>query len=209
LLAATSVKTLLGLVTEGLMLRERAHDYTKKFVRRFLVKSGAWEWARLQAANNNMSHEAGTGPTPEAVHSSKEQQDDWRDDFEEALRELEEEEAEAEVEASLPETGESLQETEHNAAVEPSEDGATRVLNLENVQAVFDELVRPALQADGGDITLVKVEDNNVYVELIGACSTCPSATVTMKMGIEQMLHDEFPELGELINVAGEPQPFF
>jgi Fe-S cluster biogenesis protein NfuA len=82
-------------------------------------------------------------------------------------------------------------------------------LNEENVQLVLDESVRPALQADGGDISLVKIEENNIYVELIGACASCPSSTMTMKMGIEQMLHDEFPDLNELINMNDPVQPFF
>lgn len=69
------------------------------------------------------------------------------------------------------------------------------------VQAVLDEMVRPALQSDGGDITLVKVEDNDVHVRLVGACSSCPSSTVTMKMGVERLLREEFPQMRELVQV--------
>jgi len=74
-------------------------------------------------------------------------------------------------------------------------------LNRQNVEDVLDEMVRPALNADGGDITLVKVEDNNVYVRLVGACSTCPSSVMTMQMGVERLLKEEFPSLNELIQV--------
>ena len=63
------------------------------------------------------------------------------------------------------------------------------------------DMVRPALQSDGGDLTLVKVDNNDVYVELTGACQTCPSSIVTMQMGIERLLQEEFPQFGRLIRV--------
>jgi Fe-S cluster biogenesis protein NfuA len=76
-------------------------------------------------------------------------------------------------------------------------------LTWEQVQALFEDSVRPALQSDGGDITLVKVEHNDVYVELTGACHTCPSSIVTMQNGIERLLAEEFPQFGRLIRVDG------
>ena len=63
-------------------------------------------------------------------------------------------------------------------------------------------MVRPALQGDGGDISLIKVEDNSIYVRLVGACSTCPSSIMTMKMGVEALLREEFPSLNELVDVT-------
>ena len=74
-------------------------------------------------------------------------------------------------------------------------------MNLEDVQEILDEMVRPALQADGGDITLLKVENNDIYVKLVGSCSTCPSSVMTMKMGVERLLMEEFPGMGQLIQV--------
>ena len=74
-------------------------------------------------------------------------------------------------------------------------------LNRENVEEVLDEMVRPALNADGGDISLIKIEDKDIYVRLVGACSTCPSSIMTMKMGVERLLQEEFPDMGELIQV--------
>jgi Fe-S cluster biogenesis protein NfuA len=62
-------------------------------------------------------------------------------------------------------------------------------------------MVRPALNADGGDITLVKIEHGNVYVRLVGACSSCPSSIMTLRMGVERLLQDEFPDMGDLIQV--------
>lgn len=74
-------------------------------------------------------------------------------------------------------------------------------LTMENVQEILDDMVRPALQGDGGDISLVKIEANDVYVKLVGACNTCPSATATMKLGVEALFREEFPTMNELIQV--------
>jgi Fe-S cluster biogenesis protein NfuA len=78
-----------------------------------------------------------------------------------------------------------------------------RPLTIEAVEEVLDELVRPALNADGGDITLIKIEYDNVYVKLVGACSSCPSSVMTMRMGVERLLQEEFPQMNELIQVDG------
>ncbi len=86
----------------------------------------------------------------------------------------------------------------------PSVAGSGDALTHDAVQEMFDDMVRPALQADGGDITLVSVQDNDVTVRLVGACSSCPSATLTMKDGIERLLREEFPEFGELIQVDAD-----
>jgi Fe-S cluster biogenesis protein NfuA len=75
-------------------------------------------------------------------------------------------------------------------------------LTVEQVEELFEDMVRPALRSDGGDIDLLKVEDNDVYVRLMGACSSCPSSTVTMKMGVERLLAEEFPQFRNLIQVA-------
>lgn len=69
------------------------------------------------------------------------------------------------------------------------------------VQELLDEMVRPALQGDGGDIALVRIEGMDVYVRLVGACTTCPSSIMTMKMGVEALFKEEFPGFGELIQV--------
>jgi len=74
------------------------------------------------------------------------------------------------------------------------------------VQELLDEMVRPGLQMDGGDITLVKVEDGDVYVELVGACQSCPSAVMTMKLGVERLLEEELPGFNSLIEVTPPAQ---
>jgi len=55
--------------------------------------------------------------------------------------------------------------------------------------------IRPALQADGGDIELVSVEGGVVKVRLRGACGSCPSALMTLKYGVEERLKEEIPEV--------------
>lgn len=93
------------------------------------------------------------------------------------------------------------------AAELSAEDVVGDALTVEAVQEILDEMVRPALQGDGGDISLIKVEDNNVYVKLVGACSTCPSSIMTMKLGVEALLKEEFPAMRELIDVGATAAP--
>ena len=57
----------------------------------------------------------------------------------------------------------------------------------EQVQTVLDK-IRPSLQADGGDVELVDVEEGIVKVKLTGACAGCPMSQMTLKMGIEKFL---------------------
>jgi len=65
----------------------------------------------------------------------------------------------------------------------------------EKVQDALDK-VRPSLQADGGDVQLVDVEDSGlVKVKLTGACGGCPMSQMTLKMGIERILKQNVPEV--------------
>jgi Fe-S cluster biogenesis protein NfuA len=70
---------------------------------------------------------------------------------------------------------------------------------IEEVKKILDE-IRPALQADGGDVELVDVTaDGVVKVKLVGACGHCPMSTMTLKMGIERTLKDKVPGVKEVI----------
>ncbi len=63
-------------------------------------------------------------------------------------------------------------------------------IDMAKVEEVI-EIMRPAIQADGGDIELIGVDDSGVVtVELQGACVSCPASTVTMKAGIERIMKD-------------------
>jgi Fe-S cluster biogenesis protein NfuA len=71
---------------------------------------------------------------------------------------------------------------------------------IEKVKAALEE-IRPALQADGGDVQLVAVENGIVKVKLTGACGGCPMATMTLKKGIERVLKERVPEVKEVVSV--------
>jgi Fe-S cluster biogenesis protein NfuA len=72
----------------------------------------------------------------------------------------------------------------------------------EKVEVVLNK-IRPSLQADGGDVELVDVDESNgiVKVRLTGACAGCPFSTMTLKNGIEQVLKEEVPEVQEVQQV--------
>ncbi len=71
----------------------------------------------------------------------------------------------------------------------------------EEVQKAID-LIRPSLQADGGDVELVDVsEDGVVKVRLTGACRGCPMSQMTLKMGIEKMIRQQIPDVKEVVAV--------
>ena len=76
----------------------------------------------------------------------------------------------------------------------------TMALTNENVETVLEEL-RPFLKADGGDVEVVEIDGPVVKVRLQGACGSCPSSTMTLKMGIERKLREMIPEVSEVIQV--------
>lgn len=73
-------------------------------------------------------------------------------------------------------------------------------LTPENVEAVLDEL-RPYLMADGGNVELTEIDGPIVKLKLQGACGSCPSSTMTLKMGIERRLREYIPEIAEVEQV--------
>ena len=75
-----------------------------------------------------------------------------------------------------------------------------QALTPENVEKALDEL-RPFLMADGGNVELVEIDGPVVKVRLQGACGSCPSSTMTLKMGIERKLREAIPEVSEVVQV--------
>lgn len=73
-------------------------------------------------------------------------------------------------------------------------------LDKTRVEEVLD-MIRPALQRDGGDVVLVGLEGNIVKVKLVGNCAGCPSSTYTLKLGVERHLKAMIPEIEEVISV--------
>jgi Fe-S cluster biogenesis protein NfuA len=76
----------------------------------------------------------------------------------------------------------------------------TLELTSENVETVLDEL-RPYLISDGGNVELVDIEGPVVKLRLQGACGSCPSSTMTLRMGIERRLREFIPEIAEVEQV--------
>jgi len=70
----------------------------------------------------------------------------------------------------------------------------------EQVESILETL-RPMLMADGGNIELVDVKDNEVFVHLVGACGMCPSSTMTLKMGVERAIKEQMPDIKRVVQV--------
>lgn len=76
----------------------------------------------------------------------------------------------------------------------------TMELTTDNVEKVLDDL-RPYLMSDGGNVELVEIDGPIVKLRLQGACGSCPSSTMTLKMGIERRLREFIPEIVEVEQV--------
>jgi Fe-S cluster biogenesis protein NfuA len=72
---------------------------------------------------------------------------------------------------------------------------------ISKIEELFEERIRPAVAMDGGDILFRKYDDGIVYLSLYGSCSGCPSSTITLKNGIENMLKYYIPEVKEVISI--------
>ena len=71
------------------------------------------------------------------------------------------------------------------------------MISRERVESVLNR-VRPFLQADGGDIELMTVNGNSAEVRLTGMCAGCPSAHMTLHVGVESAIREEIPEFESL-----------
>ena len=74
-------------------------------------------------------------------------------------------------------------------------------MNIEDKVKELIEDIRPRLQMDGGDIEFIGLEDGVVKVRLQGACHGCPSASYTLKLGVERYIREKLPEIKEVVNV--------
>ena len=109
-----------------------------------------------------------------------------------------------------PEVGKSIGTTirEHIRSGEPAvdEDYAGTLPGegeiRRKVQDLFDREINPALGSHGGSVELVDVKGNSVYVKLGGGCQGCASAKMTLKMGIERILREKIPEIGEVLDAT-------
>lgn len=72
---------------------------------------------------------------------------------------------------------------------------------VKRIKEILDSEIRPAVAMDGGDVQFESFEDGIVALKLHGACSSCPSSVMTLKMGIENRLKEDIPEIEEVIQV--------
>ena len=70
----------------------------------------------------------------------------------------------------------------------------------DKVETILNQ-IRPTLQADGGDVELVDVNEGIVSVKLTGACSGCPMSAITLKNGIERLLKEQLSDIKEVVAV--------
>jgi Fe-S cluster biogenesis protein NfuA len=102
------------------------------------------------------------------------------------------------------------EETEQAEAAPPPIDDAERTKRLGDLQGLID-LMRPAVQSDGGDLVLVgaDVEHGVVEVELVGACSSCAVSSATLQGGVERILRDRLGWVTEVIGTVDESMDDF
>ncbi len=100
---------------------------------------------------------------------------------------------------------------EHYLSGEPAVEGETAGVRefydekdaeiVARIKELLDTRVRPAVAQDGGDITFQGYKDGVVYLQMVGACSGCPSATATLKQGVENLLRHFVPQVQEVQQV--------
>lgn len=74
---------------------------------------------------------------------------------------------------------------------------------LERVEKALDS-IRPYLEADGGNVRILSIEEGKVILELLGACGNCPMSTMTLKAGVEEAIKKAVPEITsvEAVNIT-------
>jgi len=98
-------------------------------------------------------------------------------------------------------SGQPVIEGDAGAVGHASDDGENTAI-VSQIKELLDTRVRPAVAQDGGDITFHGFERGVVYLHMQGACAGCPSSTLTLKMGIENLLRHYIPEVTEVRSVA-------
>jgi Fe-S cluster biogenesis protein NfuA len=76
----------------------------------------------------------------------------------------------------------------------------TDIQSIQIIEQVLEKL-RPTIQMDGGNIEFAKFENNIVYVRLQGACTSCPMSMFTLKMGVEEAIKNELPQVTEVVSI--------
>ena len=101
---------------------------------------------------------------------------------------------------SIVEMGDMSDAAEMHTFEEVEEGDGQSQIDLGTLDATL-EYIRPALQADGGDLILLGVEGGRVNLQLVGACGGCPMSTMTLTAGIERILRDRVPGVTEVVAI--------
>jgi len=168
---------------------------TMKFIVNKLLINGSVDYATKESAQSSpfakelykFSFVNGVFFASNFVTVTKFEEDNW-DDIMPILKEF----VKGAVEAEL-----KVKEEEH---VENTDFGGTDT--EVKIQQILNDYVRPAVEQDGGAITYKSFDAGVVTVELRGSCSGCPSSTVTLKSGIENLLKRMVPEVTEVVSEA-------
>ncbi|MFT4961173.1 MAG: Fe-S cluster biogenesis protein NfuA [Paracoccaceae bacterium] len=99
-------------------------------------------------------------------------------------------------------SGQSVMDGDHTPASGHAEHSGEDAEIVDQIKELLDSRVRPAVAQDGGDITFHGFDRGVVYLHMQGACAGCPSSTLTLKMGIENLLRHYIPEVTEVRPVA-------
>jgi Fe-S cluster biogenesis protein NfuA len=103
------------------------------------------------------------------------------------------------INSGLPAIEENNKDSNELDSVEFDTDDLKVVKMINNI---LSSKIRPAIMQDGGDVTFVKYDNGVAYLSLKGSCAGCPSATITLKNGIENMLKHNIPELKKVEQVT-------
>ncbi|MCB0413234.1 MAG: NifU family protein [Bdellovibrionales bacterium] len=113
---------------------------------------------------------------------------DW-DILKDPLCQLIKEHIETDQEVLLPEPEKMNEDSENDSEV------------VKQIKHILNTEIRPFVMMDGGDIVFNRYENNIVYIHMKGACSGCPSSTMTLKNGVEARLIEKIPEIKEVISL--------
>jgi len=73
---------------------------------------------------------------------------------------------------------------------------------IRKIEKLLDEQVRPALKSHGGNVIVVDVDNNQLFIQMTGGCHGCSASTETVKQGIETLVHKNFPEITEVVDIT-------
>lgn len=83
---------------------------------------------------------------------------------------------------------------------------------IRQLETLFDEQVRPALAAHGGNVEIVDIDNDILYLRLKGGCQGCSSSAATLKDGIERLVKQSYPDIKQVVDVtdhASGENPYF